>query len=112
MILQVFIGVRHIPVGPLTPELEQLAMAASAGDSKSHEDSEVAERSAAGPTQAFSGRGHTLNSNTSLLLSSESRARARLETLREQEALLQQQVSAGTIVSCDSHLTHIGRYEL
>ena len=107
-----------MPVGPLTPQLEQMALLASTQDSKAQSTKQGSvEASAgggvsssssvkAGHVKAFSGRGHTLSSGSSgqiassdvaieadpILRTARLVAEKRLIDLREQESTLQQQV--------------------
>lgn len=110
----VYTGFQHMPVGPLTPQLEQMAFLASTQDSKTQGNRqgsvEASGTSAgavkAGHVKAFSGRGHTLSSGSSgqtapsdvtveedpILHTARLVAEKRLTDLRQQESALQQQV--------------------
>lgn len=99
-----------MPIGPLTPQLEQLATLASAPDAKNPESSSG--DASAGVShgkhahhhvQAFSGKGHTLSSGPRSNLASAPRvdpvmrtaklvAEKSLVDLRQQESILQYQV--------------------
>lgn len=100
-------GFQHIPVGPLTPQLEQLAVIASQGESSKPEATSSSSSSVsgkAGHVKAFSGRGHTLSSGPTqsaglqlqqddpLLHAARLLQQKTTDALREQESRLQQEV--------------------
>ena len=105
-------GVQHIPVGPLSPHLEQMALLASDGKVVGSKPTGGAETGQATPSmsttraghhpiKAFSGKGHTLSSSSGPTpqqpsnedVLTQQRAALRLSSLKQEESVLQQQVS-------------------